>query len=101
MDRKDENPLEAEMQQEKAASYFRVVKRMKKAVEAYREMAARCSSTASDDDQKQLDSLLRDAGEAVWFFIVQREAIKLKNYDGILDEYDVPREVREVMGPKI
>ncbi len=44
--------------------------------------------------------LLADAAELVFFFVIQREAMKLSFYDGLFDDYGIPEEVRKRMGPR-
>jgi hypothetical protein len=39
------------------------------------------------------------AGEALWYFVVQREACGLRDADSVVRQMGVPREVRLRMGP--
>jgi hypothetical protein len=38
------------------------------------------------------------AGEALWYFVVQREVLGLRDSDAVMRELRVPREVRLRMG---
>jgi Family of unknown function (DUF6665) len=44
------------------------------------------------------EHLLREAGTALWCFVVQREACGLRDQKTIMREYRVPREVQNRMG---
>ena len=44
------------------------------------------------------EQLLREAGTALWCFVVQREACGLRDQKAIMREYRVPREVQNRMG---
>ena len=48
----------------------------------------------------QRSELLMEAAELVFFFVTQREAMKLPLHDGLFDDYGIPEEVRKRMGPR-
>ncbi|MET0400083.1 MAG: DUF6665 family protein [Longimicrobiaceae bacterium] len=66
--------LQAELVQEKVANVARMGRRLE-------------------------DALVARAGEALWHFVVQREACGLRDADDVVRQMRVPREVRLRMGP--
>ncbi len=96
------NPLDYEIAQEKAASLGRAGRRLTAALEVLAAFDA-----AHTDGPALTDSLLAErrclvaeAGEALWFLIVQREAIGLRRHGALYRFYEVPADVRLRMGPK-
>ena len=88
--------LECEIAQEKAAALGRLGRRLEGALAAL----AACPRTASSD-RKTRDSLVEQAGYALWLFVVQREACGLNDSAQIMRNYGVPQEVYARMGPSI
>jgi hypothetical protein len=97
-----ENVLDYEIAQEQAAA----LGRMGRALEAA--LAALSAHDERDRDNQPTAAqargtmirqrLLQDAGNALWCFIVQREACGLRDQRAIMREYRVPREVQNRMG---
>jgi uncharacterized protein DUF6665 len=83
--------LEYEIAQERASALGR---RLEAALTAL----AACPRTA-DSDRKIRDSLVEQAGYALWLFVVQREACGLNKIDHVMQEYGGPNEVYARMGP--
>jgi hypothetical protein len=54
--------------------------------------------TGSPADAAERDALVGAAGEALWYFVVQREVLGLRDADTVMRELRVPREVRLRMG---
>jgi hypothetical protein len=52
-----------------------------------------------DDARLERKRLVAAAGEALWYYVVQREACGLRDTERVLRKYRVPREVRLRMGP--
>jgi hypothetical protein len=77
--------LEYEVIQEKASTLGRLTQNFEKALAAL---------SAAPDDEALLDA----AGEALWFFVIQRELCGLRNTDTVLRDYRVPAAVRLRMG---
>ena len=97
----NENPLAAEILAEKASAYFATVRRMQSALAALAAHDARRAHDSPDGEyQRHRDDLLAEAAEQAWFFIIQREAMKLPYYEEIFVDFDIPEEVRKKMGPK-
>jgi hypothetical protein len=88
--------LECEIAQEKASALGRLGRRLEGALAAL----AACPRTATSD-RKIRDSLVEQAGYALWLFVVQREACGLNDSAQIMRNYGVPKEVYARMGPSI
>ena len=86
--------LEYEIAQERASALGRLGRRLEAALAAL----AACPRTANSD-RKIRDSLVEQAGYALWLFVVQREACGLNKIDHVMQEYGVPNEVYSRMGP--
>ena len=86
--------LECEIAQEKASALGRLGRRLEAALTAL----AACPQTANSD-RKIRDSLVEQAGYALWLFVVQREACGLKGIAQVMQVYGVPNEVHARMGP--
>ena len=86
--------LEYEIAQEKASALGRLGRRLEAALAAL----AACPRTANSD-RKICDSLVEQAGYALWLFVVQREACGLNDSAQVMQDYGVPNEVYARMGP--
>jgi Family of unknown function (DUF6665) len=86
--------LEYEIAQEKASALGRLGRRLEAALVAL----AACPRTATSD-RKIRDSLVEQAGYALWLFVVQREACGLNDSAQVMQDYGVPNEVYARMGP--
>ena len=86
--------LECEIAQERASALGRLGRRLEAALTSL----AACPRTANSD-RKIRDSLVEQAGYAVWLFVVQRAACGLNKIDHVMQEYGVPNEVCARMGP--
>ena len=87
---------------EKASAYFATVRRMQAALEALaaKDRAATPQSLHDPEHQRIRRELLAEAAEQAWFFIIQREAMRLPFYEELFAEFDISDEVRKNMGPK-
>src|ERR1700720_3069792 len=86
--------LEYEIAQERASALGRLGRRLEAALAAL----AACPQTAPSE-RKIRDSLVEEAGHALWLFIVQREACGLNDSTHVMRTYGVPNEVYARMGP--
>lgn len=82
----------AEIASEKAASLGRAGRRLENALQAWRD------SAPSDEAEALRLERLEEAAEALYFYVVQREAIGLLDSTEVIREYAVPREVQLRMG---
>ena len=94
------NAVEYELQQERAAALGRMGRRLDQALRALAGFdAARAGGPpAGEADRLERDELVSDAGEALWCYVVQREACGLRDSDRVMRELGVPREVQLRMG---
>jgi hypothetical protein len=86
--------LEYEIAQERASALGRLGRRLEAALAAL----AACPRTAASD-RKIRDSLVEQAGHALWLLVVQREACGLTGSAQVMEDYGVPNEVYARMGP--
>src|SRR5580700_8921251 len=86
--------LEYEIAQERASALGRLGRRL----EAALTVLAACPRTATSD-RKIRDSLVEQAGYALWLFVMQREACGLNDSAQVMQDYGVPNEVYAGMGP--
>ena len=95
-----DNPLEIELLEEKATSYFTTVRKMHAALRALRHFDLFIGNSSAGESPLSRPELLEEAGERVWFFLVQRDAMKLPFYQTIFDDFEIPAEVQARIGPK-
>jgi hypothetical protein len=81
--------IEREITGERAGSLARMVEALEAALLAWREAAP-----------AHRTELLAEAGERLWFVVVQREALGLMRHDVLYEVLRVPPEVRGAMGPR-
>ena len=86
--------LQYEIAEEKASALGRLGRRLEAALAAL----AACPRKANSD-RKIRDSLVEEAGYALWLFVVQREACGLNDSAQVMQDYGVPNEVYARMGP--
>ena len=84
--------LEYEIAEERASALGRLGRRLETALSAL----AACPPEAALTIR---DSLVEEAGYALWLFIVQREACGLNDSTHVMQTYGVPSEVYARMGP--
>lgn len=87
----DFNPLRNEILQEQASALSHATRRLEEAL-------GRLAALESTGPEREREALLDAAGEAVWSFVVQREACGLRNTEAVLRRYRIPAEVRMRMG---
>ena len=89
--------LQDEMMQERAATLGRVTRAFEEALAAFLRFEGE-----TDPDQSALERPARtpprSGGEALWCFVVQREAFGLRNTEAVLRELQVPMTIRLRMG---
>ena len=93
--------LQYELVQEKIAGVARMGRRLEDALAALR---AFDRERPGDDgpaagDAGARERLVARAGEALWHFVVRREACGLRDADEVVRQMGVPREVGLRMGP--
>jgi FAD/FMN-containing dehydrogenase len=97
-----ESALGYEIAQEQAAALGRLGRALEAALAALSEHDGRHAHSADFPDQAlegaARERLVRDASNALWCFVVQREAVGLRDQRAIMREYRVPIEVQHRMG---
>jgi hypothetical protein len=86
--------IELELLEEKAATLARAAEKLEAALAA---LAAAETDPAATPGAAEL---IEEAAEALWFVVVQREAIGLTAHDEVFRIYGVPDRVRRFMGPR-
>ena len=89
--------LQYEIVQEKAATLARIGRKLEAALASLAEFDAR-TADAGAADAAERDELVAAAGEALWYFVIQREVVGLRDTEAVLRHLQVPREVRLRMG---
>ena len=89
--------LQHEMMQERASTLGRLTREFEKALAALAAFDAAEPPPATDARARRED-LLDSAADALWWFVVQREACGLRNTEAVLRDYKVPAAVRLRMG---
>jgi hypothetical protein len=91
--------LQYEIVQEKAATLARIGKRLQAALDALAAFDAAggdAGGGAGDGDRRE--ALVAGAGEALWYYVIQREVCGLRDGEAVMRQLGVPREVRLRMG---
>jgi hypothetical protein len=91
--------LDYEIVQEQAAALGRMGRALEAALAKLREFdAANPRAGAPASVQQARRTLVREAGHALWMFVVQREACGLRDSRTLMHNYNVPGEVQQRMG---
>jgi hypothetical protein len=89
--------LEYELAQEKASTLGRLGRALEAALETLRAFdASLCEPTVETRSERR--ALVAKAGHALWLFVVQREAVGLRDSRQVMRDYRVPAEVQSRMG---
>ena len=93
------NTLETEIFEEKAATLSRLTRAFEAKFSAWRDAEAAAGAGCGEPpSERQRQWLFDEAADALWQFVVQREACGLKNTEAVLREYKVPAALRLTMG---
>jgi hypothetical protein len=90
--------LDYEIAQEMASAIGRMGRALESALEALAEFDAAASEPARRKGADRA-GLVASAADALWQFVVQREACGLRDTAAVVRMYKVPREVHDRMGP--
>src|SRR5215813_10674974 len=91
--------LDYEIIQEQATALGRMGRALEAALAKLREFdAAHPRARAPVSAQQARQTLVIEAGYALWMFVVQREACGLRDSRTVMRDYNVPAEVQERMG---
>ena len=89
--------LEYELAQEKASALGRLGRALEAALEALRAFDA-AMIEPSVEARRERRALVAQAGHALWLFVVQREALGLRDSRQLMRDYRVPADVQARMG---
>lgn len=89
--------LDYELAQEMAAALGRLGRRLERALQALAQFDA-TNIADPGEPRRERSALLAEAGEALWLFVVQREACGLRDARQLMRDYKVPPEVQYRMG---
>jgi len=89
--------LDYEIAQEKASTLGRLGRALEAALAALQAFDAELTEPTSERG-KQRRALVAQAGHALWLFVVQREAVGLRDSRQVMRDYRVPGEVQNRMG---
>jgi hypothetical protein len=93
--------LNYEIVQDQAAALGRMGRALEAALAKLREFDAAHPRAHAPPSREARRALVREAGHALWMFVVQREACGLRDSRGIMREYKVPGEVQLCMGASL
>ncbi len=93
--------IEKEIAGEKAAALGSNGRKLKAALDKLRRFDEDAASARRGRGPAARAKLVEGAGEALWAYIVQREAVGLVDADYIRKEYSVPADVWTHMSPKM
>ncbi|MCK1358364.1 DUF6665 family protein [Bradyrhizobium sp. 199] len=91
--------LHYEIVQEQASALGRMGRTLEQALARLREFDAAHAQEMPASMQPARRKLVMEAGQALWMFVVQREATGLRDSRHIMRTYNVPGEVQLCMGP--
>jgi hypothetical protein len=89
--------LEYELAQEKASALGRLGRALESALAALAALDASLADLTPEKRQERR-TLVAQAGHALWLFVVQREAVGLRDARQVMRDYRVPAEVQGRMG---
>jgi hypothetical protein len=92
--------VEKEIAGEKAAALGRSGRKLRAALDKLQRFDERAREGRRGREASAREKLVEVAGEALWSYVVQREAIGLIDADYIRREYAVPADVWEHMRPQ-
>jgi len=88
--------LDYEIAQEKASTLGRLGRQLEAALAALRAFDESARELSADTRERR--ALVAEAGYALWLFVVQREALGLRDARQLMRDYRVPAEVQARMG---
>jgi hypothetical protein len=92
--------LEAELAEERAAALGRLTRGFEGALAAWRDAESASRQEPGEEAARRRNRLFDAAAEALWLFVVQREACGLRNTEAVLRDHGVPAAMRlRRMGP--
>jgi hypothetical protein len=90
--------LDYEIAQEKASTLGRLGRALESSLAALAAFDAQASEAVTAETRRERRVLVAQAGHALWLFVVQREALGLRDSRQVMRDYRVPTEVQGRMG---
>jgi hypothetical protein len=87
--------LDYELREQKAQTLGTLSRQVEQALAALRAFDARESGSDRDDRR---DALRDEAADRVWAFMIQRELCGFRNWEAVVRDYNIPREVLNRVG---
>jgi hypothetical protein len=87
--------LDYELREQKAHMLGTLSGQVEQALAALRAFDAAAHGTNSEERRR---ALLDQAADRVWAFMIQREVCGLRNWDAVVKDYHIPREVLNRVG---
>ena len=88
--------LDYEIIQEQAAALGRLGRALERALGRLRDHDAAQAANSHLPDSRSV--VVAEAGQALWMYVVQREACGLRDARAVMRDYNVPAEVQHRMG---
>jgi hypothetical protein len=88
--------LNYELLQESAGTLARLGLRLERSLQALAAHDAAAGQGGGNAGER--DALVAAAGESLWYYVVQREVMGLRDNESVMRDLGVPREVRLRMG---
>lgn len=86
--------LDYELREQKAQTLGNLGGQVERALAALRAFDASAHGTDGEDRRKMLD----EAADLVWSFMIQRELCGFRNWEAVVKDYGIPREVLNRVG---
>jgi acyl-CoA reductase-like NAD-dependent aldehyde dehydrogenase len=96
----DGSPLDLELRRERAQALSRAGERLEAALRELAEAEAALGATPGPALEAARDEAMSRAGERLWFLVVQREAMGLRDHRMLDDVWPIPAGVHAAMGPR-
>jgi hypothetical protein len=87
--------LDYELREQKAHTLGTLSGQVEQALAALRAFDAEAHQP---DRERRRGALLEDAADLVWAFMIQRELCGLRNWEAVVKDYSIPREVLNRVG---
>ena len=87
--------LDYELREQKAQTLGTAARQVQQALAALRAFDARDPRSVEEDRR---GALLDEAADRVWIFMVQRELCGFRNWEAVVRDYSIPREVLNRVG---
>jgi uncharacterized protein DUF6665 len=89
------NVLDYELREQKAQTLGAVARQVEQALAVLRAFDARDPGSEGEDRRS---ALLDEAADRVWAFMIQRELCGFRNWEAVVRDYRIPREVLNRVG---